>query len=319
MVDQELGSVPPERSPDPTPALTILIVNRNAASYLNDCLRSVLDTLDGLPVELILVDAESTDDSIAVTRRLWPSATVVSVPERLGYVKGNNVGLRHAHGRYTMLLNSDTVLHPGALRHLVGFLDEHPAVGVASGRILNPDGTDQGVIRRFPSAMNGIFGRRSWLSRMFPNNRWYRRYMQSRGEHTSEPFPTEIVSAASMVVRTDLARELGGLNERFRFYWVDAEFCCRVARKGYQVYCVPQAKVMHYEGKGSATSTFVKRVRLNIAFNHGAYLAYVEYYRLGRVDPRRLLAALILVMRTLLLFGTQLLRPSKSVSSGGAN
>jgi N-acetylglucosaminyl-diphospho-decaprenol L-rhamnosyltransferase len=218
-----------------------------------------------------------------------------------------------------MFLNSDTELSPGALRQLVLFMDEHPAVGAASGSILNPDGSDQGVVRRFPSFMNGLFGRRSWLSKVFPNNRWYRRYMQSRREHSSEPFETEILSACSMVVRTGLARELGGMDERFRFYWVDAELCLRIARRGYHIYCVPRATIVHYEGKGGSTSTFVKRVKMNVAFNHGAYLAFTEYHRLTRGDPRRLFAALVLATRTVVLIGAQFLRPSTSVSSGGAN
>jgi GT2 family glycosyltransferase len=91
MVEQELDPPPIARREGQAPALTILIVNRNSASYLQDCLRSVLDTLDGIPAELVLVDGNSTDDSVAVTRRLWPSATVVSVPESLGSVRGNNM------------------------------------------------------------------------------------------------------------------------------------------------------------------------------------------------------------------------------------
>ncbi len=167
--------------------------------------------------------------------------------------------------------------------------------------------------------MNGIFGRRSWLSKLFPNNRWYKRYMQSRRETGPEPFETEILSAASMLVRTDLARELGGMDERFRFYWVDVEMCCRIAQRGYRVFCVPRARIMHYEGKGGSTSTFRKRLEMNVAFNQGAYLAYVSYHRLGRWDPRRSLVKLILMFRMLLLAGAQFLKPSKATSSGGAN
>jgi GT2 family glycosyltransferase len=301
------------------PANTILIVNWNSASYLNACLRSILGSLGGLSAELVLVDGSSTDNSVAVVTELWPSAKVIRVPELLGYVRGNNVGLKQARGRYTMLLNSDTVIYPGAFEHLVGFMDQHPEVGAASGRILNADGSDQGVIRRFPSIMNGIFGRRSWLSRLFPNNRWYRQYMQSRREHSLEPFPTEILSACSMVVRTALVRELGGMDERFRFYWVDAELCCRLARHGHKVFCVPRALVMHDEGKGGSTSSFAKRLKMNLAFNHDAYLAYTEYHQLGKWDARRLLAKLMLTTRMLLLIGAQLLHPSRATSSGGAN
>ncbi|MHA3771307.1 glycosyltransferase family 2 protein [Verrucomicrobiota bacterium sgz303538] len=301
------------------PTLTVLIVNRNASSYLRECLQSLVDTVGHISTEVILVDGSSTDDSVAVARTMWPSAHVITVPESLGYVRGNNVGLKQSRGRYTMYLNSDTAIYPGALQLLIDHMEQHPDVGAASGAILNPDGSDQGVIRRFPTIMNGIFGRRSWLSKVFPNNRWYRQYMQSRQEQSEAPFETEMLSTCSMIVRTDLLRELGGMDERFQFYWVDGELCMRIARKGHRVVCVPQAKIMHHEGKGSSVSTFAKRLKMNAAFNHGAYLAYVEYHQLRRFDPRRLFARLILTARTILLMGSLFLRPWKATSSGGAN
>ena len=319
MVQQKLEPHPGAASQEETPAITILIVNRNSASYLNACLRSIIEDMGDISAELILVDGSSTDASVAVTRELWPSARIISVPENLGYVRGNNVGLKQAKGRYTMFLNSDTVIYPGASGKLIDFLDRHPDAGAVSATILNPDGSDQGVIRRFPTFMNGLFGRRSWLSRLFPNNRWYKRYMQSRQQGNGQPFETEILSACSMVVRTAATRELGGMDERFRFYWVDVELCCRLARNGFRIYCVPDARVMHHEGKGGSTDTFAKRVRMNIAFNQGAYLAYVEYHQFGRADPRRLLVKLILTARMLLLTGLHFVRPSKATSSGGRN
>jgi GT2 family glycosyltransferase len=301
------------------PTITILIVNWNAAAYLRDCLRSIRDTIGDISAELLLVDANSTDDSVAVTRELWPAMRLITVPESLGYVKANNVGLKAARGKYTMYLNSDTIVQPGTFQALMEFLNAHPEVAAASGAILNPDGSDQGVIRLFPSIMNGIFGRRSILSRVFPNNPWYRRYMQSRRTDGLEPFDTEMISAASMVVRTELTQEMGGFDERFRFYWVDGELCTRFIQRGYRVCCVPRARVIHYEGKGGSTSTFKKRLQMNVAFNHGAYLAYVSYHQLGPLDPRRLAVKSILMARMAALALLQFLRPGKATSSGGTN
>lgn len=319
MDQQDLEQSRAANEKEGNPVISILIVNRNAASYLTACLKSVLEDIEGIPAELILVNGSSTDDSVAITRKLWPSAVIIVVPETLGYVRGNNVGLKQAKGRYTMYLNSDTVVYPGAFRKLIAFMDAHPNAGAVSGKILNADGTDQGVIRRFPSFMNGLFGRRSLLSRLFPNNRWYKSYMQGRQEGSIEPFETEILSACSMVVRTGLTRDIGAMDERFRFYWVDVELCCRLARKGHKIYCVPEAQIMHHEGKGGSTGTFAKRLEMNFAFNQGAYLAYVEYHQFGIADPRRLLVKAILTARMLALLGLHLLRPSKATSSGGHN
>src|SRR5262249_5130595 len=150
----------------------------------------------------------------------------------LGYVPANNVGLRESTGRYVMFLNNDTELLPGCLSNLACFLDERPDVGAASPQILNPDGTDQGCARRFPSPLNGLSGGRSVLTRLFPNNRWSTRFMVGRHHQGDEPFEVEILSAACLVVRTDVALSLGGMDEDFQLYWVCAEMCARVRAAG---------------------------------------------------------------------------------------
>jgi hypothetical protein len=218
-----------------------------------------------------------------------------------------------------MFLNNDTELFAGCLSEMADFLDSHPEVGAISGQILNEDGTDQGCARRFPSVMNGIFGRRSVFTRLWPNNRWSRSFLVSRYHLGDDPFEVEILSAACLVVRTELAKRLHGMDEEFRHYWVCAEMCSRIRNSGSSVVCVPRAKLVHYEGKGGGTKTFRQRCRMTIAFNHDAYLAYIKVHRLAPLHPRRLFAALALSTRALCLMVLQVLRPNRATSSGGAN
>lgn len=215
-----------------------------------------------------------------------------------------------------MYLNNDTELRPGCLQALVGFMDAHPKAGAISGKIMNPDGSDQGVARRFPSVMNGLFGRRSALTKWFPNNPWAARYMVCLHQESDEPFEVDILSAACMVVRTDQAREMRGFDESFTLYWVDAEMCGRLKRAGYTIWCVPKAGIMHYEGKGGSTSTLRRRVRMTVAFNRDAYLAYWKYKGYGPLHPLRWAAAAVLALRAGALVIVQLLRPMKATSSG---
>jgi len=301
------------------PLISVLIVNRNSARYLEKCLASLCQSRGESSIECVLVDAESEDDSVDVAKSLWPQIKVISVKPSLGYVKANNVGLAHVTGKYTMYLNSDTEVGDHCISALCDFLERNPDVGVVTARILNPDGTDQGVIRRFPSPMNGLFGRRSVLSRIFPNNRWYRAYMLSRTTDSRSPFETDIVSACSMVVPTELLSRVGGMNEKFRFYWVDAEMCGRLKQRGYKIMCVPEVSVMHHEGKGTSTDSFVKRLKMTVAFNQDAHLAYVNYHRISRVNPVFWLTGAALGVRTVAMLGLLCLRPHKATSSGGKN
>lgn len=302
-----------------TALFSIIIVNMNAAGFLEKCLQSIVATKGDIPVEIILVDNGSSDRSLEVARSIDAGVKLLPQGGNIGYVRANNVGLKCAAAKYTMFLNNDTELFPGCLSEMAGFLNSHLDAGAISGQILNPDGTDQGCARRFPSVLNGVFGRRSVLTRLLPNNRWSRRYLVGRHQAGDEPFEVEILSAACLVVRTELAKELGGMDEDFRHYWVCAEMCSRIRRSGYKAVCVPRAKLVHYEGKGGGTNTFRQRCRMTITFNRDAYLAYIKVHGLALLHPKRIFAAFALSSRALCLMVLQILRPGRATSSGGAN
>jgi N-acetylglucosaminyl-diphospho-decaprenol L-rhamnosyltransferase len=298
---------------------SIIIVNMNSADWLRICLQSIKNTRDDVCVEVILVDNGSTDDSIEIARDVYPEVLILPQGRNIGYVPANNVGLAVSHGRYAMFLNNDTKLLPGCLGVLRAVLDEQPEVGAISGQILNPDGSDQGTARRFPSIANGLFGRRSFLSRHFPNNPWTRRFMLGRQQEGEDAFEVEILSSACLVVRTPLANELDGMDEDFDLYWVDAEMCGRIRDRGYKVYCAPRAKLIHYEGQGGSTKTFRQRVRATVSFHRDAYLAYTKVHKLSAFHIRSLFTALALSLRAAILMIAQLLRPGRATSSGGKN
>lgn len=301
------------------PDFSIIIVNLNAAAFLKDCLESIQATRADVSCEVILVDNGSKDGSLAVASETLPDIRILPQTTNIGYVPANNIGLRIATGRFVMFLNNDTRLLPGCLPELRSFLDANPNAGVVSPQILNEDGSDQGCARSFPTAMNGLFGRRSLLTRLFPNNPWSRRYMICRNQTGDAPFEVEILSAACLIAPRDLATQLGGFDESFRLYWVCAEFCHRARGKGTAAFCVPRAKLIHYEGKGGSTKTFRQRCRATVAFNRDAYLAYIKVHGLGPAHPGRLFAGMTLTLRTLALLALQVLRPTAATSSGGRN
>jgi N-acetylglucosaminyl-diphospho-decaprenol L-rhamnosyltransferase len=299
--------------------VSILIVNMNAAGMLRDCLVSLRETCGALRLEIILVDNGSKDDSLAVAKREWPEIVLLAQEKNIGYVRANNLGLPYATGRYFLYLNNDTVLLPQCLAELAHFLDTNPEAGAVSGQILNPDGTDQGTARTLPSIANAVFGRRSVLSRWFPGNRWTRRYMIGWQRTDQEPFEAEFLSTACLMVRTEIAKAIGGMDEEFVHYWVDAELCHRIRVKGWKLFCVPQAKVLHFEGQGGSNKTWRQRCRSTLLFHRDAYYAYVKIHGLQHGRPGALLAAALLGMRAGALMVLQILRPGRATVSGGRN
>jgi len=126
--------------------LSTLIVNWNTRALLADCLASVHDnvsTLERLNVQTFVVDNASSDGSAAMVRERFPWVRLIENRENVGFARANNQGIRQATGRYVLLLNSDTVVHPGALEALVAFMDAHPQAGACGPRLLNGDSTLQ--------------------------------------------------------------------------------------------------------------------------------------------------------------------------------
>jgi hypothetical protein len=298
------------------PDVSVVLVNWNARDMLRACLLSLRKQEGRLRQEWIVVDNGSTDGSAAMLRTEWPEVLLIQPGRNIGYVRANNEGLRHARGRYVFFLNNDTVLDPHALRELVSFLDDRPRAGACSGLILNPDGTDQGCARRLPTVASGLFGRRSPLTRLWPNNPWSRRFMAGWQHEGNDPFEVEILSSAAILMPLPLALELNGMDEEFRLYWVDAELCTRIRRRGFQIWCVPRARITHFEGQGGSTRTFRSRMRSCVAFHRDAYLAFTKIHRWPWWHPGSLLAAGALAARAACLLAVQTLVPRRSTSSG---
>lgn len=316
---QPSTSKPPTgaREPGAAPHLSIVIVNYNTRDLLVVCLTSIIATKGTMHIEVILVDNGSVDGSVEAALATFPG--LISLPQKsnLGYVRANNIGMQHATGRYLMYLNNDTIIEPACLQTLLDFLEAHPDVCAVGPQILNPDRSDQGAARMFPTLMTGLFGRRSTLSKLFPNNRWTRYSLVGQNRPDDEPFECHTISAACLVVRTDLAKELGGLDEDFVLYWCDCELLARMRRRGHSVWCIPKASIIHYEGHGGSTRTFKQRMKMTVAFNRDSYLCYVRGLALSPWHPLALMCATLLAARTGLKILLQLLQPGRATSSRG--
>jgi len=157
--------------------VSIVIVNWKVRELLRACLRSVIDH-GGLTTagaaggegeqQVIVVDNASGDGSVEMVRAEFPQVELLANADNVGFGRANNQALPHCRGRHLLLLNPDTVVHPGAIAALVAHLDAHPDVGVTGCRLLNADGTLQrwtgGAYPRLLNLANHYF----FLDRLLP-------------------------------------------------------------------------------------------------------------------------------------------------------
>jgi len=238
--------------------LSIIIVNWNTSALLEACLRSIYDHASSLSLEVLVVDNGSSDGSAALVRARFPKVWLIANAENVGFARANNQGIQASRGRYVMLLNSDTEVQTGALDTLVRFLENHPAVAAAGPYLLNSDGSLQ------PSCHPVLtpereFWRLAFLDELlplatYPMGRW--------DAHT--PRPVEVIKGACLVIRRAALEQIGLLDERYFIYSEEMDLCLRLARAGWQLYWVPEARVVHH---GAASTKQV------------AETMYLELYR----------------------------------------
>ena len=254
--------------------LSIIVVNYNGGERFVRCIASIFEHPPGTPFQVIVSDNASVDGSAARVAELHPQVELLRNESNLGLCKAFNRGLRMANGEYVLSLDNDTRVLPDALDRLIHHLDSNGKAGAAGGRLLNPDMTLQRTARGQPSAWNALFGRRSFLTRAFPGNPFTKRYLMMEHTDANEPFEVDWSSLAALMVRRDVLQTINGLDEDYFVYWSDADLCARIRRRGWKIYGVPTARIIHDEslaGRKGRQST-----KMIIDFHKGAYRHYVR-------------------------------------------
>lgn len=230
--------------------LSITIVNYNSGDLLEQCLNSVWGEGSEIEFEIFVVDNGSSDDSLGRIREAFPGVNLIRNEDNLGFARANNQAVKRSRGRYVLLLNPDTILRAKALERMVHFMDKYPRAGAVGAKLLDPEGTIQLSCRCFPSYRTALFNRYSLLTKLLPSNKFSREYLMADWGHSSAR-EVDWVSGACLMVRREALEEVGLLDERFFMYVEDVDWCYRAKQKGWKVYFVPQAEVVHYIGQSS--------------------------------------------------------------------
>lgn len=241
--------------------LVVLILNYRATALTIECLRSLDGRVQRIPGARVALCENGTGGDAATRLRTaidangWGGWVELTVSDRnRGFTGGNNLLIREALASrdrpdYLLLLNSDTVVHDGALEALVAFMDGHPRAGIAGSQLLSPDGRIQASpFRYFTVASELDRGLRfGVLSRLL--SRWA----------VVAPTPAratraEWVSGASMILRSAMLDEIGLLDEGLFTYFDDVDLCLRARRAGWETWYVPDSRVVHLEGASSGVT-----------------------------------------------------------------
>jgi GT2 family glycosyltransferase len=275
------------------PHISAVLVNYNAGLELRRALHSIADELAGRPWEAVVVDNASSDESGAVVEEFAPHARLHRNDENVGFARGMNQGLAATSGTLVLIMNPDCRLTAGAFDALRAELERSPSCAIAGPRILNPDGSLQGSARGDPDMLTGLFGRTTFLRRVFPALAVSRRNVISdAAERNDRSVIVDWLSGACMLARRDALERVEGFDERYFLYWEDADLCRRLRARGYDVKYVPGATAIHNVGQSSKSL----RARAIRAFHESAYL-YYETHVAPHSGLKRMLARVLLSAR----------------------
>ena len=222
--------------------LSIIIVNWNGKSVLEDCLRSIYLNRPTLEFEVIVVDNDSRDGSVAMVKTNFSEVIVVLNTQNLGFAAGNNCGFSVARGRTVLLLNNDTVVLSGALEKSVHYMDAHPDIGALGCRIEFPDRSFQTSCYRFNDPFVMLMTRLLPIGSLAGERLNFGRYW---ARQFTQPTDVDVVAGCFMVVRREVLERVGGLDEDFFMYGEDEEWCSRIHTAGWRIVYYPMATIVH--------------------------------------------------------------------------
>jgi GT2 family glycosyltransferase len=213
------------------PLVSVVVLNCNGAGWLPKCFASLKTQTIIHQIEAIMVDNNSSDDSVVVARKCladFPSACLVRNAQNLGFSEGNNCGARAATGKWLFFLNNDTWMEDDCMEKLIAGTEKAGAVS-STPLVLNyPDNSYQD----FGFYGFDVFGLPS---------------PSVVATHTREIF---IVGGCSYLIRTDVFNEIGMFDGDFFIYGDDADLSWRTWIAGYRIAGIFEAKLHHRGAAG---------------------------------------------------------------------
>lgn len=230
--------------------LSIIIVNYNVEYFLDQCLQSVFEGLEGINSEVFVVDNNSVDQSVQMVSQKYPSVQLIANTENFGFSKANNQAIDKASGEYILLLNPDTLVQKDTFCKVIDFMDAHPEAGGLGVQMIDGKGNFLPESKRgLPTpavAFYKIFG----LSRLFPRSKKFGKYHLSYLDK-SQTHEIDVLSGAFMMLRKSVLDLTGTLDEQFFMYGEDIDLSYRITKAGFKNYYFADTKIIHYKGEST--------------------------------------------------------------------
>ncbi len=264
--------------------LAVVILNYRTPQLVVDCLQSLDGQIDPAAQIVVVVDNCSGDDSLetiaaAMVENAWGAwARLVPSPVNGGFSAGNNVGIEAVEARNYLLLNSDTIVRPGAIANLVAAAAAHPEAGILSPRLEWPDGEPQISCFRYHSPASELINTAATglITKLLAN-------FDVPVPVRDEPFEPQWTSFACVWVRREVIEKVGLMDEGYFMYFDDVDYCRRTWDAGWRVLHWPAARVVHLRGGSGSVKKDIARRKRPRPYLYASRARYFAKFYGGRI------------------------------------
>lgn len=271
-------------------ACAIVVVNYNTCSHLRACLDSISAVLMG---EVIVVDNASTDGSVQMVRREFPSVQLICNTVNIGYGAAVNQAVAQSDAFWILLLNSDTRLDENIFATLQSYIDTNPRAAIIGPRIINIDGSLQPSCYLFPTLLH-VFLEESTLGRWVYRLPFIRsRCLRAWAHDAARQVPW--VLGATLLLRREAFDSVDGFDPAFFLYAEEIDLSYRLKQVGWETHFTPDTTVTHIGG----ATTRQYRTAMAVQFFASLQRFYRKHYSRPQLILLNCLIGVIIALRLL--------------------
>jgi GT2 family glycosyltransferase len=226
--------------------VSVIIVNYNCEEHTCNCISSIYKNITDPYYEIIVVDNASSITSINTISEQFPEIKLILNQENKGFGTANNIGARHALGKYLFFLNPDTLLLNDSISQFYQFLENTTSdVACCGGNLVTAEQVPTTSHGNFPSVLQQFsdIGFRTLYKKFYAE-----RLTMGKPCDFKDIRQIDYLVGAAFFIKKQLFDMIGGFDEAFFMYYEETDLFFRLNKAGYKAYILPYVKIIHLEG-----------------------------------------------------------------------
>lgn len=255
------------------PQLSILTVTYNSQSTIKEFLISIDKYLKDIDHEIIIVDNDSSDDTLESIKSTKIKVKLLPQSENLGFSKSNNIAARSADSDLLLFLNPDTRIIDDSLTEAIAYLKVHTDTGILAPKLIQDDASTQPSIQNKPTIVAAL--KEFWLNQ--------KGSFMPYTIKSDSPVEVQTVVGAAMLIKKEIFEKVKGFSEKFFLYFEDIDLCDKVKASGYKIIYFPKTTIKHKVGISAKTNPKSSALLIESAKIYHGTLNYFIIYTIIRL------------------------------------